>query len=108
MSKESSEICALCGLPKELCICQNLVSEEQEIIIFNDRRKWGKIVTLATFKGNDNLDLESILKKAKRKLGSGGTLRGKSTIEIRGDQKFNLKKLLINLGFDKESITIRA
>ncbi|TFG13524.1 MAG: stress response translation initiation inhibitor YciH [Promethearchaeota archaeon] len=99
-------ICSLCGLPKDLCVCSDLSADEQVINISNDRRKWGKIVTLVTFEGNFDANLEEILKAAKKKLGSGGTIRDNS-VELRGDHRFKLKQLLIKLGYDEEKIFIR-
>ncbi|MBD3255377.1 MAG: stress response translation initiation inhibitor YciH [Candidatus Lokiarchaeota archaeon] len=100
------DVCPLCGLPKELCVCSDLSADEQEIIISNDRRKWGKVVTLLTFKGNFDADLEEILKKAKRKIGAGGTVRGGKSVELRGDHRFRMKKFLIDLGYSEDLITI--
>ena len=91
-------------MPSELCVCDNITDSSQlEIHIFNDRRKWGKVVTLVDFKGTNSANLENLLKRAKRKLGSGGTIRG-NAIELRGDFRFKLKKLLIDEGYEDESI----
>ena len=38
-------ICNICGLPDELCICQEIAKEQQRAIISTDRRRYGKIVT---------------------------------------------------------------
>ncbi|GAH01390.1 unnamed protein product [marine sediment metagenome] len=66
------------------------VADEQQIIISNDRRKWGKIVTVIKFEGNIDANLKDILKKAKKKCASGGALRGKE-IELQGEHKLKLK-----------------
>ncbi|MFX0073529.1 MAG: hypothetical protein ACFFAO_20830, partial [Candidatus Hermodarchaeota archaeon] len=89
------------------CVCDDLSADEQMITISNDRRKWGKIVTLITFEGNTDANLDDILKAAKRKLGSGGVLRENNSVEIRGDHRFKLKALLVNLGYDEEKIFIK-
>lgn len=86
-------------------MCDNLNADEQEIIISNGRRKWGKIVTLMTFNGSFDANLEDILKKAKKAIGSGGTVRGNS-VEVRGDHRFRMKKFLIDLGYDEQNIFI--
>ncbi|MEJ2278785.1 MAG: stress response translation initiation inhibitor YciH [Candidatus Lokiarchaeota archaeon] len=91
-SISDKEICPLCSLPKELCVCSDLSADKQSISIFNSKRKWGKIVTLASFQGNFDADLSEILTKAKKKLGAGGTIRNNS-IELRGDHRFRLKKV---------------
>jgi len=103
---EDKEICDLCGLPKELCVCSDLSADEQEVVISNQTRKWGKVVTLISFKGKIDANLDDLLTKAKKKLGAGGTLRGSNTIEIRGDHRFRIKKFLIEQGYDKNKIRI--
>ena len=87
-------------------MCSDLSADEQVITIFNETRKWGKIVTLIRFEGNFDANLQEILKSAKKKLGSGGVVRDNS-VELRGDHRFKLKGLLVNLGYDEDKIFIR-
>ena len=35
-------ICNVCGLPDELCICQEIAKEQQKAIISTERRRYGK------------------------------------------------------------------
>jgi len=93
-------------MPRELCVCGSLIQDELQISIFNDRRKWGKVVTVMAFDGNSNVDLQDFLKKAKRKVASGGTVRG-NEVELMGDHRFRLKKLLMDEGVPEENIIIR-
>lgn len=93
-------------MPKELCVCSDLSADEQEIVISNGRRKWGKVVTLISFKGNTDADLDNMLTKAKKKVGAGGTLRGKNVLELQGEHKFRMKKFLIDHGYDEDRIRI--
>ena len=39
-------ICNLCGLPEELCICQEIAKEQQTAVISTARRRYGKMVTI--------------------------------------------------------------
>lgn len=96
----------MCSMPRELCVCGSLIQDELQISIFNDRRKWGKVVTVMAFDGNSNVDLQDFLKKAKRKVASGGTVRG-NEVELMGDHRFRLKKLLMDEGVPEENIIIR-
>ncbi len=96
----------MCGLPKDLCLCGSLDQEESRVSIYNETRKWGKVVTMAEFKGNTNINLEEFLSKAKKKFASGGTVRG-NAIELRGDHRFRLKKFLMDLGYPEENIMIK-
>ena len=41
-----ASICNLCGLPEELCICQEIAKEQQKAIISTVRRRYGKMVTI--------------------------------------------------------------
>ncbi len=75
-------------------------------MISNDRRKWGRVVTVITFVGNFDVNLNNILTKAKKKCASGGTVRD-NKVELQGDHRFKLKKFLIDLGFPEENILIQ-
>ncbi|MFW9987479.1 MAG: stress response translation initiation inhibitor YciH [Candidatus Odinarchaeota archaeon] len=103
---KDDDICPICSFPKELCICDSLSADEQQILISNDRRKWGRVVTVLTFIGNFDVNLNSILTKAKKKCASGGTVRD-NKVELQGDHRFKLKKFLIDLGFPEENILIQ-
>ncbi|MFX1365136.1 MAG: stress response translation initiation inhibitor YciH [Promethearchaeota archaeon] len=103
---KDDDICAICSFPKELCICDSLSADEQQIVISNDRRKWGRVVTVITFVGNFDINLHNILTKAKKKCASGGTVRD-NKVELQGDHRFKLKKFLIDLGFPEENILIQ-
>jgi translation initiation factor 1 len=102
---KEDDICPKCSFPKELCICEDLEAEDQLIRISNERRRWGKIVTIVKFNGDFDLDLDDLSTKAKKKCASGGTYRDK-TIEVQGDHRLKLKKFLINEGFTNENIII--
>ncbi|MFX1312521.1 MAG: stress response translation initiation inhibitor YciH [Promethearchaeota archaeon] len=103
---KDDDICPICSFPKELCICDNLSADEQQIIISNDTRKWGRVVTVITFVGNFEINLKNILTKAKKKCASGGTVRD-NEVELQGDHRFKMKKLLIDLGFPEDNILIQ-
>lgn len=89
-----------------MCICDSLSAGEQQIIISNARRKWGRVVTVITFQGSFDVNLKDILTKAKKKCASGGTVRG-NEVELQGDHRFKLKKFLIDQGFLEENILIQ-
>jgi translation initiation factor 1 len=56
--------------------------------------------------GNFDVNLKNILTKAKKKCASGGTVRN-NAVELQGDHRFKMKKLLIDLGFPEENILIK-
>lgn len=89
----------------ELCICEDLEAEDQRITIYNEKRRWGKIVTVIKFQGDFDLNLDDLSTKAKKVCASGGTYRD-NTIEVQGDNRLKLKKFLIDEGFTKDNIVI--
>lgn len=104
---KDENFCKVCSFPKELCICENLEAEDQQIKIYNEKRRWGKIVTIVKFYGNFNIDLDKLITKAKIKCASGGTFKDNG-IELQGEHRFRLKKFLIKEGFPNEKIIIEG
>jgi len=101
-----SEICPVCGLPKELCMCAAVAREKQKIVIKMEKRKFGKPATVIEGLDPKQIDLKSTAKQLKEKLACGGTVKG-STIELQGDQRQRAKAALQELGFPAESIEVR-
>ncbi|MHA1109818.1 MAG: stress response translation initiation inhibitor YciH [Promethearchaeota archaeon] len=97
-------MCPKCSLPQDLCVCESLSQENQRITISNDKRKWGRVVTVVTFNG-EMPDLKKMLKKAKTYCASGGTVRD-NQIEIQGEHKNKVRRLLIKEGIPVENIEI--
>lgn len=96
------EICPNCGLPKQACVCEQIVKSSQKIKISTDKKRYGKIVTLVT--GFDTgIDIKSVAKSLKNELACGGTYKN-GVIELQGDHTKKIKEILVSLGFDKESI----
>jgi translation initiation factor 1 len=99
-----SDICAKCGLPKELCTCEAMAKEEEKIRVYTVDRRYRKKTTV--IEGiSKQLDIKQILKDMKHKLACGGTLKG-STIELQGDHKAKAKDILVKLGFPADRIDV--
>ncbi len=96
------EICQKCGLPKNLCVCQQIAKEQQKIKIRVDKRCFGKIVTLVSGLGQD-VDLDELIKQLKRKLACGGTLKNNEII-LQGNHRDRVKEILLKQGFKEELI----
>jgi len=96
------EICPKCGLPKEACVCEQIVKSSQRIKVTTEKRKFGKIMTqiLGFEKG---VDIKKIAKALKNELACGGTFKD-DTIELQGNHRKKVKPILVSLGFDEESI----
>jgi len=41
-----AEICPVCGLPTELCVCEEMSKEQQRIRIRIENKRWGKKYTI--------------------------------------------------------------
>jgi len=95
---------SLCrGLPPD--ICAQLRMEEQVIKIRLEKRRFGKEVTVIEGISETEFNLEEIASKLKSKLAVGGTAKN-GRIELQGDQRNKVKKLLIEMGFPEENITV--
>lgn len=100
------EICPKCGLPKQACVCEQIVKDSQTINVTTDRKRYGKIVTVVSG-FESGIDMKKITKALKNKLACGGTYK-ENTIELQGDHRDRIKDLLVDLGFDKDSIEIAS
>ncbi len=96
------ETCPKCGLPKDMCVCQEIAKEEQKIKIRVDRRRFGKIVTLVSGLESD-MDPLGILKDLKKTLACGGALKS-GEITLQGEHRKKVKELLVKRGFKEELI----
>ena len=101
-----SEICSICGLPKELCVCETIAKESQRIVISIIKKKFGKKYTIIEGIDSKQIDLKEITKKFKNKLACGGTVM-ETWIELQGDHKQKVKEFLIENGFAPETIDVR-
>ncbi len=95
--------CQRCGLPKELCVCDEMTREGQRIRVRSDKRRYGKFVTLVD--GFKDVDIDKVAKELKRRLACGGTLKN-DTIELQGDQKKRVKGVLVSMGFSQDMIDV--
>lgn len=96
------EICPKCGLPKQACVCEQIVKSSQRIKVTTEKKRYGKIVTIVTGFGK-GIDVRNITKNLKNELACGGTFEG-DAIELQGDHRKRIKEILVKLGFDDESI----
>lgn len=100
-----SDICEVCGLPQELCVCESIAKENQEIKISIVKKKFGKKNTVVEGIDTKQIDLKDLSKKLKNLLACGGTAKD-NKIELQGDHINKVKDELINLGFPQETIKI--
>ncbi len=96
-----SKICPVCGLPEEVCICEEIAREQQLIRIFNDKRRYGKTVTVVEGIDAGDIDMEELARKLKTKCASGGTVKD-GKIELQGEHKKKVQLALEEMGFEVE------
>ena len=90
------------GLPVTAIAWEDLAKGEQKIKIATEKRRYGKVTTLVS--GFDkSIDLKATAKALKEGLACGGTIRDQ-TIELQGDHKKHVRRILVKIGFSDESI----
>ena len=97
----AEEVCPTCGLPKEICICEDIAREQQEIEIFIDKRRYGKEVTIVDGIDTNDIDIGELASELKTKCAAGGTTK-EGRIELQGDHIETVKEYLEEKGFPVE------
>ncbi len=98
-----SDICEVCGLPKEICVCEDIAREQQKISIYVDKRRYGKMMTIVEGIDSHDLDMDSLITQLKSKCACGGTIK-EGKIELQGDHRNKVKEALEKMGFTAEVI----
>ena len=101
-----SEICSMCGLPKEICVCETIAKESQRITVKVIKKKFGKLDTVIGGIDEKEIDMKDLTKKLKSKLACGGTMKD-GIIELQGNHKQQVKDFLIQMGFSPDTIDVR-
>ena len=96
-----ASICNLCGLPEELCICEEIAKEQQKAVISIVRRRYGKEVTIVEGIDDTAIDIGELAKILKSSCASGGPVKGR-TIELQGNHKKRAAKVLEQNGYQVE------
>lgn len=101
-----AEVCLVCGLPKDLCVCEEMSKEEQRIRIRLETRKWGKKWTVIDGIDSKELDLNNLSTQLKNRCACGGTAKCEQVL-LMGDHREVVHETLIKLGFPKENIEVQ-
>jgi translation initiation factor 1 len=97
-----AEICNMCGLPKEICVCEEIAREQQELTIRVEKRRYGKVVTIVEGLESGDIDVEELARVLKTKCASGGTVKN-GKIELQGEHKRKVDSALREMGFNVRS-----
>jgi translation initiation factor 1 len=95
------ELCQVCGLPKELCACENIAREQQLITISSQKRRYGKVVTIVEGVNENDINIEELARTLKTKCASGGTVK-EGRIELQGEHRKKVQQVMKDIGFQVE------
>lgn len=97
-----TDICKTCGLPKDICVCQEIGKEKQRIKIYTETKKFKKLATIVDGFG-EGTDLKAIAKQLKSFLACGGTHKN-NRIELQGDHRDKVKQALLKMNYVENQI----
>ena len=93
-------VCEVCGLPKEICVCEELSREQAPLRVRIDTRRYGKAVTVVEgFTDDSNVD--ALAKELKRYVAAGGTSKD-GRVELQGDHRLKVVGYLRKKGYTVE------
>ncbi len=100
------KICEICGLPEELCVCEEIAREIQKVKVYTVRRRFGKLMNIIEGIDEHDIDIRELTKELKNKCACGGTAKN-GQIELQGDHKRRVKEVLADMGFSSDTIEIK-
>lgn len=99
------DICPICGLPKELCVCGEITQEEAKIVIRLERRRWNRPATIIEGLDSKTTDMRKLAHGLRTKLACGGSVKNEQII-LQGDHREAVKEYLIKIGFNSNLIEV--
>ena len=101
-----AEICPVCGLPTDLCVCEEMSKEQQRIRIRLESRKWGKKYTVIDGIDSKEMKLNKLAATLKTKCACGGTAKNEQIL-LQGDHREVVKEVLVDMGFSTANIEVQ-
>ena len=100
------EICPICGLPKDICVCSEISKEQQKIVVRRETRKYHRAITVIDGITDKDVDLSRLAQKMKTYCACGGTAKN-GQILLQGDQRERASTFLKQMGYPTENIEIQ-
>ena len=101
-----AEICPVCGLPQDLCVCEEMSKEQQRIRIRLETRKWGKKWTVIDGIDSKGVSLNKLATQLKNKCACGGTAKNEQVL-LMGDHRDEVYRTLVGQGFPPDNIEVQ-
>ena len=101
-----AEICSICGLPIDICVCGEISKEQQRIRIRLELGKWKRKNTIIDGIDNKDTDLGRLAQKLKTFCACGGTAKN-NEIMLQGDHREKVRTYLIQLGYPEENVEVQ-
>ena len=99
-----AEVCAKCGMIKDLCVCEVLDKEDvRKIRVYTTKAKFKKLVTVV--EGIDKSRAAEAATELKRALACGGSSK-EGGVVLQGDHKRKIKAILVKMGYPGENIDV--
>jgi translation initiation factor 1 len=100
-----SDSCPKCGMPQDLCVCDSIAREDQQITVKLDSRSYNKEMTVVEGLSDDS-DIGELESTLKSKLACGGTNKN-GEIQLQGDHRRRILDILEEEGFSRENIEVK-
>lgn len=101
-----AEICSKCGLPLDICVCEEISKEQQRIRVRLETRKWGRAVTIIDGINDKDADLGRLAQKLKAHCACGGTAKN-NEILLQGDHREKVRFYLLRMGYPEENVEVQ-
>ena len=101
-----AEICPVCGLPRDICVCREISKEQQRIRVRLEIGKWRRKNTIIDGIGEKETDLGRLAQKLKSFCACGGTAKNKQIL-LQGDHRDKVLDYLVQLGYPEENIEVQ-
>ena len=97
--------CPKCGMPEDLCVCDSITREDQQVTVKIDDRRYNKEMTVVEGLTEES-DIGDLATTLKTKLACGGTAKD-GHIELQGDHRRRIVDILEKEGFDRSNIEVK-